>query len=254
VGEDGSCVHCGEPVRLGRVEKMSKSKKNVVDPQTYIDRYGADTVRFFVLSDSPPERDLEWSDSAVEGAHKFLQRVWRVTQEAAEAATSTSATVCPPLKTAHRALKKVSSDMERFHFNTALAEIRVLFSELANFKAETDGEKTAAYEAACLGVQMIAPFAPHLCEELWEILGKGTLLAKTPWPAYNEALIAENEFQLVVQINGKVRDRLMVPTDAGEDQVRELVLASQKTREAIGDKQVRKFIYIPGRLANVVIG
>ncbi|PKN45352.1 MAG: hypothetical protein CVU59_09325 [Deltaproteobacteria bacterium HGW-Deltaproteobacteria-17] len=206
-----------------------------------------------MLSDSPPERDLEWSDSAVEGAHKFLQRVWRVVQEAAESATSTPATACAPLKTAHRALKKVTSDMERFHFNTALAEIRVLFSELANFRPETDGERTAVYEAACLGVQMIAPFAPHLCEECWETLGKGTLLANAPWPVHDESLIAENEFQLVVQVNGKVRDRLMVPTDAAEDRVRELVLESPKTREFIGDKQVRKFIYIPGRLANVVI-
>ncbi len=254
LNEDGSCVHCGEPAKLGRTEKMSKSKKNVVDPQTYIDRYGADTVRFFVLSDSPPERDLEWSDSAVEGSHKFLQRVWRVVQEAAAAATSTPAVPCGPLKTAHRALKKVTSDMERFHFNTALAEIRVLFNELANFKPATDGERTAAFEAACLGVQMLAPYAPHLGEECWEILGKGTLLARAPWPKHDEALITEDAFELVVQINGKVRDRLMVPTGAGEEQVRELVLASPKTVAFIGDKQVRKFIYIPGRLANVVIG
>jgi len=259
LNEDGSCVHCGEPAKLGRTEKMSKSKKNVVDPQTYIDRYGADTVRFFVLSDSPPERDLEWSDSAVEGSHKFLQRVWRVVQEVAEAnsmvgATSTAATPCGPLKTAHRALKKVTSDMERFHFNTALAELRVLFNELANFKPETDGERTAAFEAACLGVQMIAPFAPHLGEECWELLGRSSLLARAPWPSHDEALITEDEFELVVQINGKVRDRLMVPTGAAEDRVRELVLASPKTVAFIGDKQVRKFIYIPGRLANVVVG
>ena len=254
VDDAGRCVHCAEPAKLGRTEKMSKSKKNVVDPQTYIDRYGADTVRFFVLSDSPPERDLEWSDSAVEGAHKFLQRVWRVVQECAAAATSTAAVPCGPLKTAHRALKKVTSDMERFHFNTALAELRVLFNELANFKPESDSERTAAYEAACLGVQMLAPFAPHLGEECWEVLGKGTLLARAPWPTWDEALIVEDEFELVVQINGKVRDRLMVPTGAAEDRVRELVLASPKTVAFIGDKQVRKFIYIPGRLANVVIG
>ncbi len=255
VTDAGACVHCGNPVKTGRVEKMSKSKKNVVDPQTYIDRYGADTVRFFVLSDSPPERDLEWSDSAVEGAHKFLQKVWRVVQETIERPTP-AAGVQPEaavLKTAHRALKKVTSDMERFHFNTALAEIRVLFNELGTFRPETDAQAAAGREAVRVGLCMLAPFAPHLAEECWELLGETSELARGFWPEPDENLITDDEFQLVVQINGKVRDRLMVPTGADEATVRERVLASPKTREFIGDKQVRKFIYVPGRLANVVV-
>lgn len=254
VTPDGKCVYCQKPVKIGRVEKMSKSKKNVVDPQTYIDKYGADTVRFFVLSDSPPERDLEWSDNAVEGSHKFLQRVYRTVQEAVSWRTSVQPAVCGILKTAHRAVKKVTQDVERFHFNTALAEIRVLFNELSSFTPTTENERAAGWEATCLGLRLLAPFAPHLCEECWQELGNDTLLALTPWPVYEEALITEDTFVLVVQINGKVRERLAAPTNASEEQVRELVLATPKIRECIGEKEVRKFIYIPGRLANVVVG
>jgi len=252
VTPEGNCAHCGKPVKVGRVEKMSKSKKNVVDPQTYIDRYGADTVRFFVLSDSPPERDLEWSDNAVEGSHKFLQRVYRTVQEAAAWRTTEKPAVCGILKTAHRAVKKVTQDVERFHFNTALAEIRVLFNELAAFSPATGAERAAGWEAAALGVRLLAPFAPHLCEECWQELGGDALLALTPWPVHDEKLITEETFQLVVQINGKVRDRIFVPTNASEELVRELVLAAPKVKEFIGGKEVKKFVYIPGRLANVV--
>lgn len=256
VTADGKCVHCSKPVNQGRVEKMSKSKKNVVDPVAYIERYGADTVRFFMLSDSPPERDLEWSDSAVEGSHKFILRVWKLFTDALELDyfnLKASPAKDGILKTAHKAVKKVTADMNRFHFNTAIAEIRVLFNELGSNQPKNPPEQAAHAAALRIGIQLLNPFAPHMTEELWQLSGQSQSLVTAPWPEWDEELVSDSTFLLVVQVNGKLRDKIDVPVDADAAVVEELVKKSPKISEFLEKGTLRKFIYVPGRLANLVI-
>ncbi|MBN2723005.1 MAG: leucine--tRNA ligase [Deltaproteobacteria bacterium] len=254
--ENGKCIHCGNDVVSGRVEKMSKSKKNVVDPLQYIEKYGADTVRFFMLSDSPPERDLEWSDNAVEGSHKFIQKVWKLFVKAhSRGYFDLDCTPSPVsvLKTAHKALKKVTSDMDRFHFNTVIAEIRVLFNEISAMEPETDGEKAAYASALITGIHMLNPFAPHMTEELWKIAGNSSMLVNTPWPQWDEELIKENTFLLIVQVNGKLRDRIEVGVNSSKEEIESVIRESPKIQEFLSAGPLKKFIYVPGRLVNLVI-
>ncbi len=252
--KDGKCVHCGAEVIVGRTEKMSKSKKNVVDPNDYIEKYGADTVRLFMLSDSPPERDLEWSDSAVEGAYRFLQRVWKVvTNNASKLRETKKISDSHKLrKLAHKVLKKVTEDVERFRFNTAIAEIRVLWNELGSFTPKTDADWGAFREAVDIGLSVLEPFAPHMTSELSEMLGMKEPFDVMPWPAYDPELVKEETFTLVIQVNGKLRDRIEAPVGISSEEAEKLALSSDKVAQFIQDRTVRKVIYVPGRLVNVV--
>lgn len=260
VTDDNKCVNCQNSIEIGRVEKMSKSKKNVVDPLEYIEKYGADTIRFFMLSDSPPDRDLEWSDSGVEGAHKFIRKVWRVVTENLELCQKYKVAVengtegkSEIRKIAHASLKKVSEDIERFHFNTALAEIRVLFNSLGAFEAAGELEEKHVVEAIHFGLQMIAPFTPHVAEELWKMIGKKEFITNYPWPEYQEKILKEDTFELVVQINGKVRQKIEAPADLDKEGIKELVVDDDKVKTYMEGKNLIKFIYVPGRLANLVL-
>jgi leucyl-tRNA synthetase len=254
VTSDNLCSKCQNPIVRGRVEKMSKSKKNVVDPMKYIEKYGADTVRFFMLSDSPPERDLEWSDSGVEGSGKFVKKVWRIISSHIE--SNDKGTGNPGKssirKTAHKTIKKVTVDIERFHFNTAIAEIRVLFNELSSFKPKSQSDMVDYSQAIKIAVQLISPFTPHMAEELWSLLGETDLLTTYPWPKHDESLLVEDSFLLVIQVNGKVRDKVEASIGATKEEIEKLVLSNSKIQEYISGKTVRKFIYVPKRLANVV--
>ena len=255
----------GEDVVIGSIEKMSKSKKNVVDPDDIIASYGADTARFFVLSDSPPDRDVIWSEAGVEGAHRFTQRLWRLISEAAEnlrevpAAPALEGEALSISQAAHKALKAVQDDFDRLSFNKAVARIYELVNTLAAPLARVAaGEGDTAYRAAVrdaseILVQIVAPMTPHLAEECWAVLGHTEMLSRTPWPRYDDALVVENEIMLPVQINGKKRAELTIARDADQDAVQAAVLQLDAVRAALDGREPRKIIVVPQRIVNIVV-
>ncbi|SOC37261.1 leucyl-tRNA synthetase [Rhizobium subbaraonis] len=258
-------IESGEEVTIGSIEKMSKSKKNVVDPDDIIASYGADTARFFVLSDSPPDRDVIWSEAGVEGAHRFVQRIWRLVSEAAGALAAVSPApgrdgeALALSRIAHKTLKAVQADYDKLAFNKAVARIYEYVNALAGPLAAAAEGKAAGELASALreGVEIliaiIAPMMPHLAEECWKELGAGDLVARNPWPAYDEALVAENEITLPVQINGKKRDDLTIARDADQMTVESAVLALESVQAALGGKTPKKIIVVPQRIVNVVV-
>lgn len=255
----------GQEAKIGSIEKMSKSKKNVVDPDDIIGSYGADTARFFVLSDSPPDRDVIWSEAGVEGAHRFVQRVWRLISEAADRLRAVQpypakdGDALAVSQIAHKTLKAVQGDLDKLAFNKAIARIYELVNALAapltNVAA---GQGDQAYVAAVRNaaeilVQLIAPMTPHLAEECWSILGNEGLIAKSAWPQFDEALVAENEITLPVQINGKKRAELTIARDADQNAVQEAVLALDAVKAALNGQAPKKIIVVPLRIVNIVL-
>lgn len=255
----------GEEVSIGSIEKMSKSKKNVVDPDDIIASYGADTARFFVLSDSPPDRDVIWSEAGVEGAHRFTQRLWRLISEA----SGNLSKVAPnPAKEgeglvvsqiAHRTLKAVQEDYDRLAFNKAVARIYELVNALAAPLArvaagEGDAVFTAAVRnAAEIAIQIVAPMTPHLAEECWAVMGNDSVLSEAAWPTYVEALVVENEVVLPVQINGKKRAELTIARDASQSDVEAAVLNLDAVQTALDGRSPKKIIVVPQRIVNIVV-
>ncbi|MBI5587607.1 MAG: leucine--tRNA ligase [Deltaproteobacteria bacterium] len=267
---DGKCAQCGSPVTVGAVEKMSKSKKNVVDPDRIIAEYGADTTRLFSLFAAPPEKDLDWNEEGVEGSYRFLSRVWRLVTENMELLTNAEPYGPErdgPLEGAskdvfhvtHRTIKKVTQDIEeRFHFNTAISSIMELVNSLYQYRAAMNGksayiERKVFREAVEAVVLLLSPFAPHISEELWMRLGKKTPVYKTPWPGVNEGALVKEEVTIVVQINGKVRSKVAAPVDSSEETVRELVMKDSRTLEWTAGKELRKFVYVPNKIVNMVV-
>ncbi|MBB3313835.1 leucyl-tRNA synthetase [Rhizobium sp. BK196] len=255
----------GEEITIGSIEKMSKSKKNVVDPDDIIASYGADTARFFVLSDSPPERDVIWSEAGVEGAHRFTQRLWRLVSEAAEALAAVEP---KPAKEgdalaisqlAHKTLKAVQNDYDRLWFNKAVARIYELVNALAGpLTKVAAGEGDASYRAAIRNaaeilIQLVAPMTPHLAEECWMILGNAELIAHTAWPNYDESLVVENDVTLPVQINGKKRAELTISRDADQNAVTEAVLELDAVKNVLNGQAPKKIIVVPQRIVNIVV-
>ncbi|MCY1641318.1 leucine--tRNA ligase [Methylorubrum sp. SL192] len=245
-------VKTGEPIEIGPTEKMSKSKKNVVDPDDIIASYGADTARWFMLSDSPPERDVIWTEEGVQGAARFVQRVWRLVH-GATAANGPGGTVDAPLrKAAHKALAAVGEDIERLRFNRCVAHIYTLANALDE-GLRAAASKAAAGEAARILVQLIAPMMPHLAEESWRVLGGQGLVAETAWPVADQALLVEDEITLPVQINGKKRADVTVPRDADAKAVEAATLALEPVQRALEGRAPRKVIVVPGRIVNLVV-
>jgi leucyl-tRNA synthetase len=245
----------GEEVAIGPIEKMSKSKKNVVDPDDIIATYGADTARWFMLSDSPPDRDVIWTEAGVEGAHRFVQRIWRLVSQIAERPRTANAGAGDALKAAHRALSRVDGMIADLRFNTAVAQIYTLVNELEDELRRTPAGSLPAgmAEAASILVRMIAPMTPHLAEECWRALGNSAMVAEQDWPVADPALVAQSEIVLPVQINGKKRGEVAVAPDAGEDQIRDAVLALDVVQAALNGAAPRKLIVVPGRIVNVVV-
>lgn len=254
----------GAPVEIGSIEKMSKSKKNVVDPDDIIASYGADTARWFVLSDSPPERDVVWTEAGVEGAHRFVQRVWRLVSESADvlakaegkpAAEGDAALVS---KAAHKALKAVGEDIGKLAFNKAVARIyeltNALQAPLADAAAgKASGEMISALrEAVDILLVMIAPMMPHLAEECWAALNGEGMVADRAWPKFEPALIVDNEITYPVQVNGKKRGDLTIARDADQLTVEKAALALETVQKALDGKPPRKVIVVPQRIVNVV--
>ncbi|MFQ5842903.1 MAG: leucine--tRNA ligase, partial [Thermodesulfobacteriota bacterium] len=244
--------------------KMSKSRGNVVDPEYLVSKYGADTARMFCLFASPPERDLDWNDQGVEGSFRFLNRVWRLVCENHHWIKETKPyTGAPPIdqdlrmlrQKVHKTIKKVGEDIERFHFNTGISAIMELVNTLYQFKPTENGdpaERAVLREAIEAVTLLLSPFVPHIAEELWETLGKGESIIKAAWPDYDREAIVEDEVLLVIQINGKVRDRVAVPFSMGEGEIKAVALEREKIKRLIQDKGVQKIILVPKKLINIV--
>jgi leucyl-tRNA synthetase len=256
--KEDNCILCENPVEIGRVEKMSKSKKNVIDPDALINRYGADTMRLFSLFAAPPERDLEWSDKGVEGACRFLNKVWTLVYKYGAAASKPEAIEGPKaaalLRKTHQTIKKVTGDIEKdYHFNTAIAGLMELINEISSFSAESAEDKVVVLSAIRNMLLMLAPFAPHICEELWEAAGGTPSVFAHPWPEWDEALAREEEIELVVQVNGKLRTKLIAPAGLPDEGAKELALLDPKIKDLIEGKELVKVVVVKGRLVNIVI-
>ncbi|HEU5360120.1 MAG TPA: leucine--tRNA ligase [Candidatus Deferrimicrobiaceae bacterium] len=263
VDESGACRQCGEKVEVGRSMKMSKSKRNVVEPSALIERYGADTARLFSLFASPPEKDLDWSEQGVEGAFRFLGRVFRLIAVRSEAVSRAEGSWDDSPETrrirrmTHQTLRKVTADVEeRYHFNTAISAIMemVNFLYLVEEAAwQSPGMAPALAEAVEKVLLMLSPFAPHLSEELWERIGKKGLVSAQAWPAFDEEVARAEEILVVVQINGKLRSRITVDADATEEEIRTKVMADPRVLEYTGGKTIRKMVYVPKKLVSIVL-
>ncbi|MDD2388379.1 MAG: leucine--tRNA ligase [Desulfobacterales bacterium] len=268
-GEQRICSKCGSQVTIGRVEKMSKSKKNVIDPNVLLDRYGADTTRLFCLFAAPPERDLEWSEQGVDGGFRFLNRIWRLAVSWMERIKDVDAFDGSPdqlegkfrdlYKKTHAAIKKVSGDIEdRFHFNTAISAVMELVNAMYGMDPQdSSGESCRnssvmrfAIESAVL---LLAPIVPHFCEELWQSLGYDTGIVARSWPTWKEEALEKDELVIVIQVNGKLRGRFTVDADADDETIKKIALSDDNTIRFIAGKPVKKVIVIKKKLVNIVI-
>lgn len=234
----------GGEVDIGRVIKMSKSKKNVVDPDTIVDTYGADAVRWFMLSDSPPERDLPWSEAGIEGCSRFVHRLWRLFAAHDAGAEGEDK---PLLRKMHQTVAAVAEDIESLGFNKAVARIYELTGAVE--KAQPSASRSAAIRTL---VQLVAPMMPHLAEEAWASLGADGLVADAAWPAVDPALLVEDEVTIAVQHKGKLRDTLTAPKGASKADLEAMALASEKVQRSLDGAEIRKVIVVPDRLVNIV--
>uniref|UniRef100_UPI001577338A leucine--tRNA ligase n=1 Tax=Sphingomonas bacterium TaxID=1895847 RepID=UPI001577338A len=242
--KDGIEIATGQPVTVGGVTKMSKSKKNTVDPEPIVDQYGADAVRWFMLSDSPPERDLEWSENGIEGAWRFVQRLWRLVESEGTAA---GADDLPLRKLAHRTVAGVAAAIEGLQFNKAVALLYTLANAVEKAAASSDRR-----DAARTLLLLASPMTPHLAEEAWAARGEAGLIADAAWPAVDPALLVDDEVTIAIQVNGKLRDTLTLPKGAAREALEEAALASANVVRILDGKPPRKVIVVPDRLVNLV--
>ena len=241
--------------------KVSKTKLNTIDPDELLNEHGADAVRLVIVSDTPPDRDQPWSDEGLEGARRFLRRLWNMVHEDLDALQAAEPFAGDPTplsggdaalcRTVHQTIKSATEDYEvTRHFNTALARVFELVNAIRASKSARPAVLRLAYETV---VKLLAPVTPHICAELWETLGGELPLVEAAWPEHDEAALKTDNIEVVVQVNGKLRATVTVPADAGEDAVRELALADENVKKHIEGKEVVKVIVVPGRLVNVVV-
>ena len=243
--------------------KMSKSKGNVVDPNALIEKYGADTARLFSLFAAPPEKDLDWSDQGVDGSYRFLNRIWKLVTERLDLIKSAGAVNKSALtqeerdlrRSVHKTIKKVTDDIEeRFHFNTAIAAVMELLNVLQEADRTVSHKGAVIKEALESVILLLAPFVPHITEELWEVMGNRIPLSETSWPEYDHEATVDEELLVVIQVNGKLRSRITVPAGMDEDMVKSMALEDEKVKLFTEGKQIRKIISVPGKLVNIVLG
>ena len=264
--ENRVCSKCGKPVTVGRVEKMSKSKKNVIDPNILIDKYGADTTRFFCLFAAPPERDLEWSEQGVEGGYRFLNRIWRLAAGLMDEIKDVQAfqghpdslddTIRPLFQKIHQTIYKVTRDIEnRFHFNTAISAVMELFNTISGIAMQKDNSSHLAVMRLAIEslALLLAPIAPHFAEELWAALGHKSSVLQYPWPQYREDALEKDEVLIVIQVNGKLRSRFQVATGTDEETIKEMALSDERIQKFIDGQRVRKVIALKNKLVNIVV-
>ncbi len=264
---EGKCSICGKAVTTGNTVKMSKSKKNVVDPQSMIDAYGADTVRMFCLFAAPPEKDLEWSEQGVEGAYRFLNRLWHLVVDNLRYIDSVEAydgngpltdTLRSLRRKTHQTIKRVTNDIEkRFHFNTAIAAVMELINEVNQLLYGDEEKNEASWavvrEAIETAVVLLSPVVPHITEELWRLLGHKNFLLTQNWPRYDSEALEEDKRLIVLQVNGKVRSRIQLPVSCDDKEIEEAALSDERVRKFIGDKEIKKVYVIKKKLVNVVV-
>ena len=266
-GKNGDIIQLdtGTAVTVGRSEKMSKSRKNVIDPEDIIERYGADTARWFMLSDSPPERDLEWTDGGIEGAWRFTGRIWRIIERSVAYLPAPNSAIpddfdVDPMalrRLTHQAIYAVTDGIERFQFNVAVARLYELSNALGSYRVKTGndggGSSWAMREALEALVIMINPMMPHLAEEAWQKLDRNGLVANAPWPEADPCLLVEDTITIAVQLNGKVRATMEIGRDQPEEEVRNAALALEKISQALNNKDVRRVVVVPNKIVNVVV-
>jgi leucyl-tRNA synthetase len=248
-------------VKAQRNEKMSKSKRNTIDPENILDTYGADAARLFVLSDSPPERDLEWTETGIEGAWKFINKAYRVIAD--------SLTYLPAIGTKqpdlsekaitvyrkiHQTRKQVAEDIDAFHMNKAVARIREMSNEISTLDIQKSDEAWVAREGYTTLAQVISPITPHLAEEIWSMLGMAGLVANSSWPIADESMVAEDTITIGVQINGKLKATITLPKGADKVMTENVAMANDDVKRAIQGKDVKKVIIVPDRIVSVVVG
>jgi leucyl-tRNA synthetase len=245
----------GQEVRNGASEKMSKSKKNVIAPETIIAEYGADTIRWFMLSDTPPERDIEWTDAGAEGCWRFVQRVWRLCTEAQglpAPGTPVSADDEPSKalrQATHKAIAAVTEHLEHLRFNSAVAQLYTLANVIGGADKANPAARREALEALVL---LSAPMMPHLAESCWQALGHTKLVAETAWPKYDPGLTASDSVTIAIQVNGKRRGEITVAKNADNKDVEAAALAEEGVQRALEGKAPKKVIVVPNRIVNIV--
>jgi leucyl-tRNA synthetase len=259
-------IATGKPATIGPIEKISKSKRNGIDPDDIQKVYGADAMRWFILSDSPPERDVVWSEAGIEGATRFIQRVWRIVGDAADLIERApkgehegdAADVVALRKISHRAVHYIGEEIEGLKFNVSVARIYEFVNALAAFVQTTKASPTAARTAALRDaverlVQVLAPMTPHLAESAWEALGHTTMLTATPWPDVDPALLVDDTVTMPVQVNGKRRGEITVFKGSPSDLVEKEALSLEAVARMLDDKPPKKVVIVPDRIVNVVV-
>ncbi|PIR37756.1 MAG: leucine--tRNA ligase [Alphaproteobacteria bacterium CG11_big_fil_rev_8_21_14_0_20_39_49] len=257
---DATHIKTGEPVTVGRSQKMSKSKKNVVDPTVIIDAYGADTARLFMLSDSPPERDLEWSDSGVEGAYKYINRLWKMASSLNNELRGKEINndfepdgkLLDVKKQIHKTIEGVTDDLDNFRLNKAVARIRELTNTLSDIKSDDERSLAILKEGMEAVILLFAPMIPHLSEELWSLPGNAKMAIDTPWPVADKKYLVDDTVTIAVQLNGKLKATIELAKDASKESAEKTALDNPKIREALAGKEIRKIIVVPNRIVNVV--
>jgi leucyl-tRNA synthetase len=265
-GEQRFCNKCDAPVKTGRTEKMSKSKKNVIDPNILLNKYGADTTRLFCLFAAPPERSLEWNDQGIEGSFRFLNRVWRLTYTYLDDIKNSlpydgrvdnlEGDLKELYQKTHRTIKKVTTDIEeRFHFNTAISAVMELVNTMYSIKPDFNIASTGAVWRFAIesAVLLLAPITPHFSEELWVELGRSGSVLLQPWPSFHKEVLVKKEMLIVVQVNGKLRSRFNISADAGKNIIQETALADMRVQKFLNGKTIKKVIVVKNKLVNIVI-
>ncbi len=243
-------IATGKPVEVGDIIKMSKSKKNTVDPDKIIETFGADTARWFVLSDSPPERDIEWTQSGAEGAARFVQRVWGVFEDLPEAKPGEPEGKTDLRRASHKAVEAIDKAIEEFRFNAAIAEFYNWVNAIKKGAGESEANR---YEAASMLARCLPPFMPHLAEECWAQIGGEGLVSAAAWPDTDDGLLTEDSVTLPIQVNGKRRAEISVAKDASKDDIEATALAEPGLKSFIEGKDIKKVIVVPGRIVNIVV-